>query len=64
MGWIQLADENESGVRTSIDGVFAAGCATGPKDIPDSAVEAAAAASECASYLLRTRGNRPGGRGS
>lgn len=54
-GWIQLADENESAVRTSIDGVFAAGCATGPKDIPDSALEAAAAASECSSYLFRTR---------
>ena len=60
MGWIQLADENESGVRTSIDGVFAAGCATGPKDIPDSAVEAAAAASECASYLLRNRAKEGG----
>jgi heterodisulfide reductase subunit A2 len=54
-GWIQLADENRSAVATSIDGVFAAGCATGPKDIPDSAVEAAASASECAAYLLRTR---------
>ena len=55
-GWIQLADENRSAVVTSIDGVFVAGCATGPKDIPDSAVEAAASASECAAYLLRTRG--------
>ena len=55
-GWIQLADEDESAVRTSIDGVFAAGCATGPKDIPDSALEAAAAASECSAYLSRTRG--------
>ena len=55
-GWLQLADENKSAVRTSIDGVFAAGCATGPKDIPDSAVEAAAAASECAAYLIRTKG--------
>jgi heterodisulfide reductase subunit A2 len=55
-GWIQLADEDESAVRTSIDGVFAAGCATGPKDIPDSALEAAAAASECSAYLTRTRG--------
>jgi heterodisulfide reductase subunit A2 len=55
-GWIQLADENRSAVTTSIDGVFAAGCATGPKDIPDSAVEAAASASECAGYLIRTRG--------
>jgi heterodisulfide reductase subunit A2 len=61
-GWIQLADENESAVRTSIDGVFAAGCAAGPKDIPDSVLEAGAAASECSSYLFRTRANgAPGG---
>ncbi len=56
-GWIQLADENKSAVRTSIGGVFAAGCASGPKDIPDSVLEAAAAASECSSYLFRTRAN-------
>ena len=55
-GWIQLSDEDESAVRTSVDGVFAAGCATGPKDIPDSVLEASAAASECAAYLLRAMG--------
>ena len=55
-GWLQLEDEDDSAVRTSIDGVFAAGCATGPKDIPDSVLEAAAAASECSAYLIRTRG--------
>ena len=60
-GWIQLADENESAVRTSIEGVFAAGCASGPKDIPDSVLEAAAAASECSSYLLQARANKPAG---
>ena len=60
-GWIQLADENRSAVRTSIDGVFAAGCATGPKDIPDSAVEAAASASECAAYILSTRAREGAG---
>ena len=60
-GWIQLADEDTSAVRTSIGGVFAAGCATGPKDIPDSALEAAASASECAAYLIKTR--RIGGTG-
>jgi heterodisulfide reductase subunit A len=56
-GWLQLADENESAVRTSISGVFAAGCATGPKDIPDSVVEAGAAASECSAYLIRNGRN-------
>jgi heterodisulfide reductase subunit A2 len=61
-GWIQLADENASAVRTSIDGVFAAGCASGPKDIPDSVLEAAAAASECSSYLFRARSKVSTGR--
>ena len=55
-GWVALKDESRSGVRTSIDGVFVAGCASGPKDIPDSVLEAAAAASECGSYLSRARG--------
>lgn len=54
-GWVSLQDEVRSGVRTSIDGVFVAGCASGPKDIPDSVLEAAAAASECSSYISRTR---------
>ena len=61
-GWIQLADEDESAVKTSIDGVFAAGCASGPKDIPDSVLEAAAAASECSSYLsgIGSKGSKEG----
>ena len=33
------------------DGVFVAGAAAGPKDIPDSVVEAGAAAMEAAAYL-------------
>ena len=61
LGWVVLKDENESAVRTSIDGVFVAGTASGPKDIPDSVLEAAAAASECASYLARTRGKANSG---
>jgi heterodisulfide reductase subunit A2 len=63
-GWVMLADENESAVRTSIGGVFAAGCAVGPKDIPDSVLEAGAAASECASYLHSTKESPAGGEGS
>jgi len=37
--------------RTSIKGVFSAGAATGPKDIPDSILSAGAAASEAIDYL-------------
>ena len=37
--------------RTSARGIFVAGAATGPKDIPDSIVEAGAAAMEAANHL-------------
>ena len=54
-GWVQSEDENRHPTRTTVDGVFVAGTASGPKDIPDSIVDAAAAASECAAYLIQTR---------
>ncbi|MBN1335466.1 MAG: CoB--CoM heterodisulfide reductase iron-sulfur subunit A family protein [Deltaproteobacteria bacterium] len=40
--------------RTRVPGVFVAGTASGPKDIPDSIVEAGAAAMEAANHLRRT----------
>ena len=40
--------------RSTVDGIFLAGVATGPKDIPDAIVEAGAAAMEAAMYLDRT----------
>lgn len=55
MGWIKAKDENIGPQETSIEGVFVAGCASGPKDIPDSVVEASSAASQCSSYLLSLR---------
>jgi heterodisulfide reductase subunit A len=42
-------------VKTTQDGIFVAGVAAGPKDIPDAIVEAGAAAMEAAMYLERTR---------
>jgi heterodisulfide reductase subunit A len=44
---------------SSLDGIFVAGVATGPKDIPDAIVEAGAAAMEAAMYLDRTRVHEP-----
>ncbi len=41
--------------RTADEGVFVAGMAAGPKDIPDSILEAGAAALEAAAYLRRHR---------
>ncbi|MDG6922095.1 MAG: FAD-dependent oxidoreductase, partial [Nitrososphaerota archaeon] len=55
VGWIKLVSENSSSAQTSIEGVFTAGCASGPKDIPDSVLEAGAAASLCSSYILKNR---------
>jgi len=54
-GWIKPVNEDVNPVQTSIGGVFVAGCALGPKDIPDSIVEAGAAASQCAAYLKEVR---------
>ncbi|MGB9725258.1 MAG: FAD-dependent oxidoreductase [Fervidicoccaceae archaeon] len=56
-GWIKSKDENISPIETSIPGVFAAGCVLGPKDIPDTVVEAEAAAARAAAYLRMVRGN-------
>jgi heterodisulfide reductase subunit A len=38
-------------VDTAVDGIFVAGCAQGPKDIPDSVAQAKAAASSCAGIM-------------
>jgi len=42
-----------SPAQTSIDGVFVAGTATGPMDIPDSILSGGAASTEALSYLKR-----------
>ena len=46
-GWEGQVDP----ARTSIPGVFSAGTATGPLDIPDSILHAGAAAAQTAAYL-------------
>ena len=51
VGWIEAKDENSSPVVTNVEGVFAGGCAVGPKDIMDSITEAGAAASQSVVYL-------------
>jgi heterodisulfide reductase subunit A-like polyferredoxin len=49
--FVQQPDELLSPALTSIEGVFVAGTAAGPKDIPDSILSAGCAASEVASYI-------------
>ncbi len=50
------ADEDLDPGRTSIEGVFVAGAASGAKDIPDSILHAGAAAIQAAAYVERVRG--------
>jgi heterodisulfide reductase subunit A len=52
-GFIHCPDPKLAPCRTDTEGVFVAGTAAGPKDIPDSIVEAGAAAVEAAIYLRR-----------
>ncbi len=40
-------------VETGIDGVYLAGCCAGPKDIPDTVVQASGAASRAMTILSR-----------
>ncbi len=53
-GWLVTPDPSNP-VKTNLEGVFAAGCLTGPKDIPDTVVQAASAAAECAAYLNKVK---------
>lgn len=52
--FIKQTDGLANPSKTSIDGVFVAGTASGPMDIPDSIVSAGAASSETASYIRRS----------
>jgi heterodisulfide reductase subunit A len=54
-GFFEVPELATQPARSTVDGIFLAGVATGPKDIPDSIVEAGAAAMEAAMYLDRTR---------
>lgn len=49
--FIKQIDELANPARTSIPGVFVAGTASGPKDIPDSILSAGSAAAEAASFI-------------
>jgi len=52
--YVKQIDELSNPAKTSIDGVFVAGVASGPMDIPDSILSAGAASSETAAYLRRS----------
>jgi heterodisulfide reductase subunit A-like polyferredoxin len=56
--FVREPEEHLSPAKTSIEGVFAAGTATGPMDIPDTILHAGAAAAQAASYVERVRHRR------
>jgi heterodisulfide reductase subunit A len=49
--FIKQVDVLTSPSKTTVEGVFVAGTAAGPMDIPDSILSAGCAASEVAAYL-------------
>ncbi len=51
--FVYQADSLESPAKTSIEGVFVAGTASGPMDIPDSILSAGAASSEAMSFIMQ-----------
>jgi heterodisulfide reductase subunit A-like polyferredoxin len=53
--FVKEAEEYVHPARTSIEGVFVAGTASGPMDIPDTILHAGAAAAEAASYVERVK---------
>ncbi|MDQ7826375.1 MAG: CoB--CoM heterodisulfide reductase iron-sulfur subunit A family protein [Candidatus Eremiobacteraeota bacterium] len=60
-GFIHSPHPVEGPARTTVEGIFAAGTALGPKDIVDSIVEASAAAMEITTFLKKIRGEKQDG---
>ncbi len=59
-GFFETPQMKINPTRTAVEGIFVAGVAAGPKDIPDAIVEAGSAAMEAAMYLERSgRRRRP-----
>lgn len=54
LGYVRQVDRTTNPVRTNLEGVFAAGTALEPMDIPDAIATAGAAAAESASYMKRS----------
>ncbi len=57
-GFFEIPDLKVHPARSTAEGVFVAGVAAGPKDIPDAIVEAGAAAMEASMYLKRVADTR------
>ena len=53
--YVEEIDEDINPGKTSIDGVFVAGAASAPRDIPDSILHSGAAVAQTAAYIERMR---------
>ena len=58
MLYVSEPEEYRNPGRTSIDGVYVAGTATGPMDIPDTILHSGAAAAQAASYIEKMKGRK------
>lgn len=56
--YIKQVDELSCPAKTSIDGIFVSGTASGPMDIPDSILSAGAASAEAASYIRKEQNEK------
>jgi heterodisulfide reductase subunit A-like polyferredoxin len=57
-GYVKEVEEEINPGKTSIEGVFAAGTASGSRDIPDTVLHAGAAAAQAAAYIEQRRAGR------
>ncbi len=58
MLYVNEPEEYRNPGKTSIDGVYVAGAATGPMDIPDAILHSGAAAAQAASYIEKMKGRK------
>ena len=58
MLYVSEPEEYRNPGKTSIEGVFVAGAATGPMDIPDTILHSGAAAAQAASYIEKMKGRK------
>ena len=58
MLYVNEPEEYRNPGKTSIDGVYVAGAATGPMDIPDTILHSGAAAAQAASYIEMMKGRK------
>jgi heterodisulfide reductase subunit A len=56
--YVREVDEDINPGKTSLEGVFVAGAASAPRDIPDSILHSGAAVAQAAAYIERMRSGR------